>query len=134
MARCPECNKFVSFGEEPFVEIEDYNYDDGIVNIQTNITLECDDCGMSLKEATLEYSEAHHCKFCSDDEFDPDAIEITEVEEEGYMRLDDHNGKRKKPITLFGCSFKIILSCSRCNQKTVIEAHVEAEPKEFDEC
>lgn len=134
LARCSDCEKFVPFSEEPSIEIEDYFYEDGLVNIETNITLECEECGLALKEKILEFSEEHHCNFCSDEDFDPDLIEITDVEGEGYMRLDDHNGRRKTPLKFFGCSLTITLLCKKCNQQSVIEACVEAESKDFEEC
>lgn len=55
MARCPECNKFVSYGEME-VEIQSEDYCNGEVTIELRAILPCADCGEELKEiySTLE--------------------------------------------------------------------------------
>jgi hypothetical protein len=53
MARCGDCNKFVSF-EESEPEAEDPEVGAGAVTCSVRIVNACADCGAGLKEATLE--------------------------------------------------------------------------------
>ena len=54
MARCPDCNKFVSF-EEQDPEVNDLEVDEGgHVTANVRIVNACGDCGTELTEANLD--------------------------------------------------------------------------------
>lgn len=54
MARCPQCNTFVPYGDG-VVEIEEEEInDDGEIIGSVRVVLDCGNCGTELKEATLE--------------------------------------------------------------------------------
>lgn len=53
MARCPDCNKFVSY-EEAEPEVEDVNVEDGIITATVRIVNTCGECGTELTEFTFD--------------------------------------------------------------------------------
>lgn len=64
MPRCPSDNKFVSYAEEPEVEVQSEDVDDeGNVFIEVMVTLACYECGDELRQGylTLETEVTHDC-------------------------------------------------------------------------
>lgn len=53
MARCPDCNKFVSY-EEAEPEVEGVEVEDGIITAQVRIVNTCGECGTELTEFTFD--------------------------------------------------------------------------------
>ena len=53
MARCPDCNKFVSY-DDGDVDVQSEDVESGEVRVEVRIVKTCAECGTELKEATLE--------------------------------------------------------------------------------
>lgn len=53
--RCPDCNKFVSYGEAEIQSVEDQGeLKGGRIAIEAEITIPCGECGTALKEGRVE--------------------------------------------------------------------------------
>ncbi len=64
MARCSNCNKFVSYGD-PEVEVDDSEVNDDALSATIRVVLTCADCGDELRETSLDYDGTieHACPF-----------------------------------------------------------------------
>lgn len=84
MARCGDCNKFVSYDfDEPELTTEDFNYDEdtGEVTFDLEIrkVLSCGECGSELRETTFMFDQTLDTVLSTG--LDKDDIEMTvEVE------------------------------------------------------
>lgn len=63
MARCPDCNKFVSY-DDGDVDVQSEDVESGEVRVEVRIVKTCAECGTELREATLDLSHAfeHDCE------------------------------------------------------------------------
>lgn len=64
MARCPECNKFVSY-DEIEAELGSDSFREGHLCIGVRLMLPCCECGEELKEAYLELEADVVCPNCN---------------------------------------------------------------------
>lgn len=60
--RCPDCQKFVAYGDPEF-EVDDAEAQDGQLVASIRMVLPCEDCGTELKETTFDVDERfeHEC-------------------------------------------------------------------------
>ncbi len=63
MARCPKCNKFVSFGEMDG-EVQSVDWYGESVNVVARVMLPCCECGEELKEQEIEVETEVICPNC----------------------------------------------------------------------
>jgi DNA-directed RNA polymerase subunit RPC12/RpoP len=91
MARCSNCNKFVSY-DEPQVEVINDSFEDGEYMVEVRIALPCAECGDEMAEANLEDTiyditcedcGAHHIFQDGDDEFNEKLLESIRNEMNG---------------------------------------------------
>ena len=65
MARCPDCNKFVSLeAQEPEADLQvDYAEDVIVISGDVRCVMACTDCGTELREASfrVEVDQDHSC-------------------------------------------------------------------------
>lgn len=66
MARCPDCNKFVPYGEGE-VDVQSEEITAGEAIIEVRVMLPCEECGTELKEAYLVYENNYSCPECDDE-------------------------------------------------------------------
>lgn len=98
MARCPECNKFVSFGEME-VELQSEDYGEGYLNIELRAVLPCSECGEELKEEYITLEEEIVCPNCkatgvyNDNDYADKMPIIDEHIESGKKFIPDSNTK-----------------------------------------
>jgi hypothetical protein len=105
MARCPDCNKFVSYEEqEPEVTIE---VDGGAITGTARIVNACQDCGTELTEFTFEVSQ----EIEDADAHEGDSHEMS-VETSLEERTTRTEGRGRKPRTFYGFSCHYTVACS----------------------
>jgi len=70
--RCPECRRFVGFGDMDVSEVEvEVDEDDGTVTMRGRISLPCAECSATLKELEVEQEE------CVGEQF-PDLLAVVQ--------------------------------------------------------
>jgi hypothetical protein len=81
MARCPDCNKFVSY-DDGDVDVQSEDVESDEVRVEVRIVKTCAECGTELKEATLELHGPfeHDCEAPTHDGEPVDADEMEEAE------------------------------------------------------
>lgn len=147
MARCGDCNKFVSF-EEQDPEVEDVEYDSGEIRVTARIVNACADCGSELREASLDMSAEAPEGW---DAHDPDELrkanpdmseeEIEkheiEVEEESSERTSRQDGKPGTPSryrrTYYGAKVTVAVSCACGWKPEAVELEDEVMASGMDE-
>ena len=136
MARCNDCNRFVSYSEEePEVQTEDFDYDeetgDVTLNIEIRRALCCDQCGTELKETTFNFDETYERGLGTG--LNKDDIEMT-VEAENTER---YEGKDRGRKTFYGV--RATVTFSKVVQGTMKDLLTETVQDElqasyYDEC
>lgn len=137
MARCNDCNKFVSYGDIE-AEIVGEQVDEDVLTAEVTITLTCAECGSGLKEVTtdFEHSIDHTCEGA---EVEGDVFEIVSSDASGTDRLEDKD-KKGKPIknhrymrTFYGADLTFEVQCNRCKETFEIVGNVEEQASGFME-
>lgn len=145
MARCGDCNKFVSL-EEQDPEVESVDYDGGEVRATVRIVNECAECGTELRESTLEMSTEAPDGW---DDHDPDQLkangkdaeecarhEIT-VEEESYERTSRQDGKPGTPSrfrkTFYGAKVTVKATCKCGAWEETVDLEDDVQASGMDE-
>lgn len=137
MARCTDCNKFVSYGDIQ-TEIVDERVDGDMVIIEVRIVLTCADCGAELKEATLEFEQEidHECASAETDE---ERYEITASSADATDRRqtkDRHGKPIKNPRyakQFYGASVAVGVKCRWCGETFDVSGDVEEQASAFEE-
>jgi hypothetical protein len=151
MARCPDCNKFVSYGDIE-TEIENEEISDTTLSANVTVYLTCGDCGTQLRQACLDFEEEidHECTeeaiaaatakrgkpFDADVD---DQFEITNSNAEGCDRAEtkDRNGKVIKSSrymkTYYGADLEFTVKCHKCDAEETVNGNVEEQASGFDE-
>lgn len=136
--RCPDCNKFVSFGEAE-CENESVDTSGSNVEVQVTVNLPCGDCGTTLKSASIEASgEIEHT--CPGSEREgPDF----EVEDEGspsgtdrYQTTDRHGKPIKNSRYMrhyYGFETEVEVKCNRCGETVTVQVSGEEQASAFEE-
>jgi len=136
MARCEDCNKFVSF-DEPQAEVESDDIISGEVCIDVRVVLPCAECSTEIKETTLVYEETVECPTCGQDHLDELSIEDAnatgqEIYEDAFS---PKTGKKLKHQTkYYGAEVTFMLCCERCGESEEHTGYVKELPSSFDDC
>ena len=161
MARCPSCNKFVSFSDEPEVSGEpdvivtlDPDNGDVVVRLEGEVTvsLTCDECGTSLREASFEINQELREPFPADgtllltrsaewhleggrwvarlDELDLDSEEDLSVEV-SVQPFTDYDNKTKK--TTYGMEVSVTVAGHQGSELLVGSYQEARSSADFDE-
>ncbi len=126
--RCPDCNKFVAYEEgEPEVNVLDLD-DQGNINAEVCITLNCAECGTTLKESSFTLEETHitaleeHVKDnhpeLIKDEKNID-LSIFEIQENGVEFTSRTEGKGRGLKTYYGFSLDYAINCTECSEEVL---------------
>lgn len=151
--RCPDCNKFVSY-DEPQCELNSVEVDGGNVNASVTVSLNCQECGNTLKDAEIDTDvEFHHeCKpeaerdkDCKPDpdykEFGDEQFELDgDGDPEGTSRTEtkDRHGKPIKLSrymkTFYGFTMEQDVKCRKCGEVFSVTLEGEEQASGFNEC
>jgi hypothetical protein len=108
--RCPSCNKFVSYSEEPSIDIETESIEDTDLTSDIAVYLTCEQCGTQLRQAaaTLETSfhDEHTC--------DPTA-EVHAFQGERYTIDDSQSSGCQLDAKTWQADLDFIIHCARCD-------------------
>lgn len=146
MARCPDCNRFVSYGDGE-VSVESVEIDDDLLITGTvRIALTCGECGTELKEANLDFDHQidHKCPVGVPDgaliEIDdqPDADFTDRIETTRTVTKKDGTTV-EKPLpsraqrTFYGAEISGVCKCNGCAETFEWSVTVEESASAFDE-
>jgi DNA-directed RNA polymerase subunit N (RpoN/RPB10) len=149
MARCNQCNKFVSY-DEPQVEEQNCDVNDMTVEGEVSVTLCCADCGTEMSQAYLEFSEdfEHECEgepteeWLKDHEADDDP-EFSLESSDNWSPTDRYEDKDRhgKPIKnmryqkhYYGAEGTATVKCLKCGKEFEVNIQVEEQASGFEDC
>jgi hypothetical protein len=145
--RCPDCSKFVSFGEgEVEVQSEELD-DDGTATLEVSLTLPCGDCGTELKGTTfdveLNFEAEHQCEVTTDVTEGPlfKDLEVGDVEADQRTQTTHYNKKKKAQVpssprywvNYYGVSGSASATCCGCGEVITLEFKDEARGSSIEE-
>lgn len=136
MARCNDCNKFVSYGD-PEIEISSEQVDEDLLTAEIRIALTCAECSAEIKEAVLDFEQDidHECE---EKEIDEPRYEVLSSSAEGNSRMET-TGKNGKPIkaryarTYYGADLTFDVQCAWCDETFTVGGDVEEQASGFEE-
>jgi phage FluMu protein Com len=148
--RCPDCNKFVSY-DEPQCELGSVEIIDNELLANVTVTLNCAECGTTLKDAEIETSATieHTCiedvkKEWNKTEPFKEGSEQYEIVDDGEpfgesrTQTIDRNGKPIKSSrymkTFYGFSMESEIKCNCCGEHFNIDLQGEEQASGFNEC
>ena len=128
--RCSDCNKFTSFVEGN-VDVEEINVEeDGVVNAEVHVTLQCTECGTDLKETTLSMNCEDSCddvaKHLEGKNKDEHEISVEDTDANATV-----NERDKK--TFYGGEVSYTITCSCGNFTTSSSFSDDCLASDFDE-
>lgn len=137
--RCPDCNKFVSYGE---MEIEiDTEIDGDTVTVSGTLILPCGNCGIQLK--SLDVSDQIEITHDCQDGSAPlapgaDAYALDSAEGDPTERRQSTDAKGKPiPVryqkTYYGADIRVVVKCNRCAELIELSAAIEDQTSSFEE-
>ena len=150
--RCPDCNKFVSY-DEPQCEVNSVDVSGTDVHASVTVSLNCQDCGGTLKDAEIEADAeiVHVCKpkkernkewkpnpeyKDGDDQFEAD--DGGEAEGSSRIQDTDRNGKPIKSArymkTFYGFTLEAEVRCLKCGEPFTVSLEGEEQASGFNEC
>lgn len=137
--RCPDCSKFVSYADEPEVEIDSEDVSGDEYTVSFSVKLVCGECSTELKQADLEGAHTldHDCRVVDEDEYPDVTIESSEIEyTERYQDKDRHG----KPITrsryqkhYYGAKVTATLECQKCSEQFEVTVEDDLPASSFEE-
>jgi uncharacterized CHY-type Zn-finger protein len=141
--RCPDCSKFVSFGEGE-VEINDVSVNDDEVTGTVRIMLPCGDCGTELKDAEIDFyiQIEHECAEGTkpmDEDFSDERYEIESENADFTERMQDtdRHGRKIKSYRymrhFYGADVNVALKCNVCGESFSVSDIVEEMASGFNE-
>lgn len=111
MARCPDCNKFVSL-EPGDPDASSPDVTDGKLQLQVQLDLNCAECGTAIKSATYDF-ELEHPNLLTKCEADEEVSE-GQHDWEFDVEFDEVDEIRDKRRVLMQLSGKITGTCMQC--------------------
>jgi hypothetical protein len=144
--RCPECQKFASYGE-PQVEALDFGSEEDRVTAEVQVTLVCADDDTELKQGTLEvtFGVEHTCdleavvvrllKETPPDRLGTDDVDKAVADREfevidcNVSPLEGMKGKKN----LYGATVEWTVTCSACDATVEVSTELEEEASAFEE-
>jgi phage FluMu protein Com len=141
--RCPDCNKFVAYGEGE-VEITDVSVNDDEVSGSVRIMLPCGDCGTELKDAEIDFNISidHECAEGTAPMDEDSVDERYEIESESAdfterMQDKDRHGKQIKSYRymrhFYGAEVHVEVKCNVCGESFSVSDTVEEMASGFNE-
>lgn len=135
MARCSDCNRFVSYGESEIEVDTEIVDDDGVITANVEIMLTCADCGTPIKSASLEADAQleHEC----DGDVEGDRYEIVKVSSSPTDR--QVTSRNVKPLnrrawrSFYGAEIEFKVHCNVCGADLSASASVEEQASVFEE-
>jgi len=117
MARCPDCNKFVSY-DDGDVDVQSEDVESGEVRVEVRIVKTCAECGTELKEANFDLES---------DFTDGVAKHLAERKEALADAITD--AQRKAQLACTACAGKPSehCTCQTAAREAVEDAHEECE-------
>lgn len=142
--RCPDCERFVSYGGDYEPEIESEDISDGELTGSVRVVLDCAECSTELKELSMEYEAQieHKCPDAEEagdpaDGEDKFEIHSTSTSFTERRQTKDRHGK---PITnpryrrtYYGAEITTTINCTRCEEEFDVETTVEEMASSFEE-
>lgn len=135
MARCGNCNKFVSYGD-PDIEVNSERVEDGVALADVEVYLTCAECGQQIKQALLSFEEPveHECEKISD----PTDYDHTRTDWSATDRVDMRvkNGKAGHPRTwrtYYGATVTLTFNCGHCGEEVEVVGEVEEQASAFED-
>jgi hypothetical protein len=126
--RCPDCNKFVSYGE-PDPEILSSEVEDNQLTVDVRVILDCSECGTELKETTLtiekDLTEIDDFCDCKNAEF--------EIVLESAILYSRSEGKGRGTKTFYGADIEVEIKCSKCGKTYIIKEAKDEQASCFEE-
>lgn len=153
--RCPDCNKFVAYGD---IEVEEQNCDinDNYIEGEVRVVLPCAECSTELKEYSFEISEEiiHECspELYADYQETLDPSEKTSEEEDPEYELvssdnwnpadrfqdTDKHGKKIKNTRymkhFYGFEGSVTVKCLKCGEEFEVNIAQDEQASAFEEC
>lgn len=138
--RCPDCNKFVSYEDDPTIELNSLDVMDNGVVADVSVQLCCSQCGTTLREASLLTELAltpddHTCEDYrdhdseSDDEaYDADDLFVSSDEGSPEPTVRNVNGK-----TFYGFRLETQLRCKCCDDTFMVELKDDTASSNFED-
>lgn len=139
MARCPDCNKFVSYDLPHTVEEKQGPEVDGEnVTASVRLVLNCGECYTELKEANLdlEAEVKHECSVLDpeDEETGPDyeLVDDDNLSNE-WEATDRTEGKGRGQRTFYGASLTTKVKCVHCEEEVEVELADDVQASNFED-
>lgn len=136
MARCNDCNKFVSYGE-PEIEVMDEHAEENALTANVRIALTCAECSGELKEADLDLSVEfeHECE--EPKEGEQYEVEAWEAISSERRQTTDAKGKLIKNYryqkSFYGADITFTVRCLWCDEVIIFDGAVEEQASGFME-
>lgn len=143
MARCPDCNKFVSYDTDQDPEVEGEDASGTTFTATVRRVLPCGDCGTELKEYTFDVDhdfadaldEAHEKCSRADEEYEWEVTGCIASTADG-VRDTDRKGRKIRSArymtTLYGFELEVDLKCQRCQHEIAFPVKDEIEASCFE--
>lgn len=136
--RCPDCNKFVSYGEqEP--EIENEEMDGNELTVSVRVVLPCGECGTELKDASMDvWAEVDHdCPMADDEDTEHGfTIDSTSAEFTERRVTTDAKGKTipfRYQKQYYGAEVTVDVTCNACDETFTVTGSAEEQASGFNE-
>lgn len=107
--RCPDCNKFVPYGDGRVDADEIEVGEDGAVTAQVTLTLDCGECGGDLKSACFDFSIEDEAVKAHLAEPGPHELSVEAGEGE---RTDRQEGVGRGARTFYGVDVEWTVTCA----------------------
>jgi adenine-specific DNA methylase len=124
--RCTSCNKFTGIDAEVEPEVDDVSAEveegkSAIANATIRIQNNCEECGETVQEATLEVTnvrvEVQHTAECDEEESPTFSAEVEDLER--IEKFEPPKAKRQRRF--FGASGTIRVTCDTCGAEGMAE-------------
>lgn len=129
--RCPDCNKFVGWGDKEVEANDDPDINGNTVTVDVTVGLTCSDCGQRLKEASIP-AEADIVHECPNADGKPAQFEFEEADEPTETERCEGKGRGLK--TYYGFTQDVKVKCVHCEAIIDVTLEGDEQASAFDEC